>query len=125
MTIFTLGYSNKNIEVFIQKLVENNITLVVDVRSVPRSRNPQFNRAYFERYLNSRGLNYLYMGDCLGGIEINHNFDEAICEVIRLSEYQNLVLVCVEGDPKKCHRHSVLTPEIIKKGYEVTGLLWE
>lgn len=124
MTIFTLGYSNKNIETFIQKLVENNITLVVDVRSVPRSRNPQFNRAYFEKYLNSRGLNYLYMGDCLGGIETNRDFDEAIAEVIRLSEFHNLVLVCVEGEPKKCHRHSVLAPEIAGKGYEVIDLLW-
>lgn len=122
--IFTIGYSNKNIDTFIQKLIENNITLIIDVRSIPHSRNPQFNKAYFEKYLNNKNLNYIYMGDCLGGLEINHNFNEAIEEVVRLSEFQNLVLVCAEGEPKNCHRFTILTPAIESRSMKVEHLIW-
>lgn len=125
MTIFTIGYSNKSINTFIEKLNENKITLVIDVRSKPYSRNPQFNRTYLEKYLDNRGVNYLFMGDCLGGLEINHNFNEAIEEVIRLSKIQNLVLMCVEKNPKDCHRYQVLTPEIEKNSLKVFHILWD
>jgi len=123
--INTIGYSNNNISTFVQKLAENNITLVIDIRSKPYSRNPQFNRQYLEKYLIGAGLNYLFMGDCLGGLEINHNFDEAISEVIRLSNFQNLALMCVEKDPKKCHRYQSITPEIEKNGEKVCHILWD
>jgi uncharacterized protein (DUF488 family) len=125
MTIYTIGYSNKNINTFIEKLVENSITLVVDIRSKPRSRNPQFNRMYLERYLANNRLNYLFMGDCLGGLEINHNFDEALDEVVRLSETQNMVLMCVEKNPKDCHRYRTIAPELKKRKVDVCHLLWD
>lgn len=123
--IFTIGYSNNNIKTFIEKLKEYDIELVVDVRSKPYSRNPQFNKNYLEKYLNNNKLKYLFMGDCLGGLETNHNFNEAVEEVIKLSKKQNLALMCVEKDPKNCHRYQILTPEIEKNKYKVSHIYWD
>ena len=45
MKIYTIGHSNKAIEDFVNKLTENKVDTVVDVRSIPFSKyNPQFNR---------------------------------------------------------------------------------
>lgn len=121
--IFTIGYSNKSIQVFIEKLLENKIDLVVDVRSKPYSRNPQFNKDNFKEYLNNNNIEYLFKGNCLGGLGINYNFNESIKKVIKLSKKQNLALVCVEKNPKNCHRYQILTPEIEKNGYEVSHIL--
>jgi uncharacterized protein (DUF488 family) len=43
-TFFTIGHSTRTIAEFVDLLRESRIDLVVDVRSMPRSRtNPQFN----------------------------------------------------------------------------------
>ena len=43
--ILTIGHSTHPLETFIQLLQAHGVTLVADVRTVPRSRhNPQFNR---------------------------------------------------------------------------------
>jgi uncharacterized protein (DUF488 family) len=42
---FSIGHSTRSIAEFVELLRESAIQLVVDVRTVPRSRtNPQFNR---------------------------------------------------------------------------------
>ncbi len=44
MTIFTLGHSTHSLDEFVHLLQIYAIRLVVDVRTIPRSRhNPQFN----------------------------------------------------------------------------------
>ena len=43
-TIFTIGHSTRTLAEFMSLLEEVQVDLVVDVRSIPRSRtNPQFN----------------------------------------------------------------------------------
>ena len=43
-TFFTIGHSTRTLAKFVDLLRESNVDLVVDVRSMPRSRtNPQFN----------------------------------------------------------------------------------
>ena len=43
-TIFTMGHSTRTLAEFMSLLEEVQVDLVVDVRSIPRSRtNPQFN----------------------------------------------------------------------------------
>ena len=52
---FTIGHSTHPIEEFVALLTAAEVRLVVDVRTVPRSRtNPQFNRDDFARLLSLR-----------------------------------------------------------------------
>jgi uncharacterized protein (DUF488 family) len=124
MTIFTIGYSNKNINTFIEKLNENKITLVIDVRSKPYSRNPQFNRTYLEKELNKHSINYLFKGNNLGGLYENIDFEANINQVVQLSLSQRLVVMCTEGEPEKCHRYRTIAPALEIRGKIVTHLLW-
>jgi uncharacterized protein (DUF488 family) len=67
-TIFTIGHSTRTIEEFIALLQEARIELLVDVRSVPRSRtNPQFNMDVLPEALAAAGIGYRHL-PALGGL---------------------------------------------------------
>ncbi|NLO40017.1 MAG: DUF488 domain-containing protein [Ruminiclostridium sp.] len=66
--VFTIGHSNLSIEVFINLLRMHNITVVIDVRSVPYSRfYPQFNKERLGNSLKQNHISYIFEGERLGG----------------------------------------------------------
>jgi Protein of unknown function, DUF488 len=65
---FTVGHSTRPIEEFVALLATAEVRLVVDVRTVPRSRtNPQFNRDGLPASLAAQGITYEHFG-VLGGL---------------------------------------------------------
>ena len=65
--IFTIGHSTRTIGEFAGLLRENGVDLVVDVRSIPRSRaNPQFNGDGLGEALATWGIGYEHIAE-LGG----------------------------------------------------------
>jgi uncharacterized protein (DUF488 family) len=67
-TIFTIGHSTRTRSEFIDLLQEAHIELVVDVRSIPRSRtNPQFNLDALPAPLAAVGIGYVHLS-ALGGL---------------------------------------------------------
>ncbi len=112
--LFTIGHSNHPIERFIGLLTDVEIRLVIDVRSHPGSRfNPQFNRGRLESTLQECGIEYLWMGQHLGGRDgtsvASPEFQAEMGKVIRLSRNQNVAVMCSEGKPQDCHRTTKLT----------------
>ena len=68
LIVKTIGHSTHTIDEFIHLLQLHEITLVVDVRSIPRSRhNPQFNKDELSAHLKSAGIGYVHMLE-LGGL---------------------------------------------------------
>ena len=66
-TIFTIGHSTRTLAQLIALLREARIELLVDVRSVPRSRtNPQFNIDILPEALAAAGVGYRHLPS-LGG----------------------------------------------------------
>jgi uncharacterized protein (DUF488 family) len=66
--IFTIGHSTRTIPEFVDLLREANVRLVVDVRTVPRSRtNPQFNRDALPESLAGYQIGYEHVAE-LGGL---------------------------------------------------------
>ncbi|MDQ6663127.1 MAG: DUF488 domain-containing protein, partial [Acidobacteriota bacterium] len=66
--VFTIGHSTRSIEDFIAILNAHAVKLLIDVRTVPRSRhNPQFNRDGLPWSLSQAGIGYLHLGE-LGGL---------------------------------------------------------
>ncbi|MDQ6704545.1 MAG: DUF488 domain-containing protein, partial [Acidobacteriota bacterium] len=66
--VFTIGHSTRSIEDFIAILNARRVKLVIDVRTMPRSRhNPQFNRDALPGSLSQAGIGYLHLGE-LGGL---------------------------------------------------------
>ena len=67
-TIWTVGHSTRPISEFIDCLRAHEIRLLVDVRTIPRSRhNPQFNTERLAESLKDAGLSSLHM-PALGGL---------------------------------------------------------
>ena len=82
-TIWTIGHSTRPIDEFIDRLRAHEIRLLVDVRTIPRSRyNPQFNTDRLAESLKEAGLGSLHMS-ALGGLRkarkdsINHGWRNA------------------------------------------------
>ena len=67
-TFFTIGHSTRTLAKFVDLLRELNVDLVVDVRSMPRSRtNPQFNLETLPEGLAPWQIGYRHMAE-LGGL---------------------------------------------------------
>lgn len=68
LPFFTIGHSNRGLEEFVALLTGDEIDLVADIRTVPRSRtNPQFNKDTLPETLERFGIAYEHVAD-LGGL---------------------------------------------------------
>ena len=137
LTIYTIGYSTHSIEEFIELLKNYNITMLVDIRTVPRSRhNPQFNKETLQNTLKTYGIKYLSLPD-IGGLRypkkdsINlaletssfrgyadfmqtKEFTENLLKLIVLAKENCLTLMCAEALPGRCHRNLVSDMLIVR-----------
>lgn len=127
MTIYAIGHSTRPLDKFIEILKAHKITLLADIRTIPRSRhNPQFNLESLEVELPKTKIKYRHL-KALGGLRhaskdsINVGWENAsfrgfadymqtaefaqgIEELIALSEKETVAIMCAEGNPFRCHR---------------------
>ena len=125
--VLTIGHSTRTLEEFIALLKAHRVTLVVDVRTIPRSRhNPQFNKNSLPGALKKAGVGYVHMAG-LGGLRhakpdsVNAGwrnasfrgyadymqtpeFEKQIEELIQLAKEHRIALMCAEAVPWRCHR---------------------
>ena len=126
-TIYAIGHSTRAFEKFIELLHAHGISLLADIRTIPKSRhNPQFNREALETELPKAGIAYRHLKE-LGGLRhpakdsINtawenssfrgyadymqtEEFDHALQSLIALAEKERIAIMCAEGNPFRCHR---------------------
>jgi uncharacterized protein (DUF488 family) len=73
---YTIGHSTRTIAAFVDLLRDAGAQLVVDVRTVPRSRtNPQFNRDVLPESLRAFQIGYEHISE-LGGLRGKQRQDE-------------------------------------------------
>jgi uncharacterized protein (DUF488 family) len=145
---YTIGHSTRSFEEFVALLKPHNIELVVDVRTVPRSRtNPQFNSSEFMKALSGVQIDYLHIPS-LGGLrgrtrdlpgEINafwknasfHNYaDYAMIAEFRsgltvlreLGQGTTCAVMCAELLWWRCHRR-IIADYLIAAGEAVFHIL--
>lgn len=125
-TIFTIGHSNRSFSEFLQKLKENKVETVIDVRTFPRSRFcPQFNRKRLAEELLRQEVHYLFKGENLGGKGKNTLYEETVDEISdMIKNGQKICVMCSEGDYKKCHRESMLEPSFLGRGIKSIHIEW-
>lgn len=121
--IYTIGYAGVTLEKFIELLKEKNISTLIDVRSLPKSRYfYQFNDTNLYKSLAKTGIEYVHMKDEFGARQENPDFytneifdydkfaqspqfKNGVDKVLKLtSQGKNICLMCSEIDPIKCHR---------------------
>jgi uncharacterized protein (DUF488 family) len=67
-TVYAIGHSTRTIDAFIEILQAHSISMLVDIRTIPKSRhNPQFNEDELKRSLEGKGIAYLHFRE-LGGL---------------------------------------------------------
>eukprot|EP00879_Flechtneria_rotunda_P008771 GHRR01009186.1.p1 GENE.GHRR01009186.1~~GHRR01009186.1.p1 ORF type:complete len:144 (+),score=41.31 GHRR01009186.1:739-1170(+) len=83
--LYTIGHSTRLLEELISMLQRNEVTLLADVRTIPKSgTNPQFNTDSLAGELQQHGIQYKWLGPQLGGLrrrnkdsELNAGWDNA------------------------------------------------
>ncbi len=113
------------------------ISLLVDVRSSPRSlRFPHFDREELTSTLKHSDIQYLFLGEELGGrpedlkayrsdgvvdYRARRNssaFRAGVDRVIEELDQRHLALMCAEEDPLSCHRFLMISPELVSLGLD-------
>jgi uncharacterized protein (DUF488 family) len=142
LTVFTIGHSTRPILEFIRMLEANGIELLVDVRTVPRSRhNPQYNQEALAAALENSKLRYRYMAG-LGGFrrpskDATDNlawrnlsfrgyadymqtpeFAGQLVDLMALARSARVAIMCAEAVPWRCHR-SLIADALLARGVEV------
>ena len=143
--VLTIGHSTRTLPEFIGLLQAHGAARVVDVRTVPRSRhNPQFNRTSLPRGLKKAGLSYVHLPG-LGGLRhpqresVNRgwrnasfrgyadymqtpDFAESLDELVGLASREQIVLMCAEAVPWRCHR-SLIADALLVRGVRTEDIL--
>jgi uncharacterized protein (DUF488 family) len=143
--VLTIGHSTRTLDDFIQLLKENGVTMVIDVRTVPRSRyNPQFKQQTLSAALSTADISYRHMSG-LGGLRhprpdsLNegwHNasfrgfadymqtteFKENMKTLVSLAKSEVLALMCAEAVPWRCHR-SLIADALLVQGLRVEHIM--
>ena len=144
MTIWTIGHSTRGIDDFIEVLRAYGIEMLVDVRTVPRSRaNPQFNKDTLGHTLSEHGIEYVHEKS-LGGLRHPkpdspntgwHNesfrgfadymqtreFSQAIDRLMETASAKQTAIMCAEMLPWRCHR-SLIADALMARGVEVVEI---
>ncbi len=143
--VFTIGHSTLALITFINILQAHSVTLIVDIRTIPRSRyNPQFNYDTLPKILHSSGIGYRHMPG-LGGLRhakkgspntgwhnvsfqgfadymMTEEFDKNLAELIQLATREQIALMCAESVPWRCHR-SLIADALLVHGISVEHIM--
>ena len=144
-TIFTIGHSTRPIDEFIGLLRANGVELLIDVRTIPKSRhNPQFNSDALARALHAAKIGYVHIKE-LGGLRHAHRdsvnmgwrntsfrgyadymqtqeFEQALNRAIKLASEKTAALMCAEAVPWRCHR-SLIADALLVRGIEALEIV--
>jgi len=146
MRIWSIGHSTRRIDEFISLLKENQIKLLVDVRTFPGSkRYPHFNREALAKSLNAHGIRYEHFPE-LGGKRKSRpdsrntawrnasfrgyadymeteRFQKGIERLLEIaSEAGATAIMCAEAVWWRCHR-SLIADYLKARGVEVLHIL--
>lgn len=132
MRLYTIGHSTAALHSLVDTLTDAGISVLVDVRSKPRSRLQHFDYAPLQAAVEAAGMRYRSLGDKLGGmpreaavaerwrqgklddVVVAHlrqtdEWHDGLLEVARLirTEPEGVCVMCSEANPDECHRKAI------------------
>ncbi len=144
---FTIGHSTRTIEEFVELLSASEVRLVVDVRTIPRSRtNPQYNRDSLPASLSGFQIGYEHIAE-LGGLRSKksvdpqangfwqnksfHNyadyalsepFHDGLMRLLEIGTQTRCAIMCAEAVWWRCHRR-IIADYLLTRGEQVFHIL--
>jgi uncharacterized protein (DUF488 family) len=145
--VWTVGHSTRTLEEFVALLRTHGVTLIADVRKLPRSRrHPQFNVETLPAGLTAAGLGYTHLAG-LGGLRrgrpdsINRAwtnpsfrayadymqtdlFAAELERLLALATRERVAIMCAEAVWWRCHR-SLIADALVARGEPVLHIFGE
>ena len=122
--IYSVGYEGLTVGGLVERLQQNRIEEVVDVRASPYSRRPGFSKKRLAASLAAAGLAYRHeplLGNAFRDLD---DFDAAMAlmrdhlaagepaaavdRLVALATDRRIAVLCLEADQRRCHRQIVL-----------------
>jgi uncharacterized protein (DUF488 family) len=146
--VYTIGHSTRSIAEFVDLLRTGRVDLVVDVRTVPRSRtNPQYNFDRLGEELAPYQVAHCRI-DALGGLRkrapdvrdnlnglwknrsfhnyadyaLSNQFQSGLADLISLAGERTPAIMCAEAVWWRCHRR-IIADYLLARGLEVNHLM--
>jgi uncharacterized protein (DUF488 family) len=145
---FTIGHSTRSAAEFAELLQASQVALVVDVRTIPRSRtNPQFNQDALPAALGPHGIGYEHVAELGGlrgrrrGADASPNtfwdnqsfrnyadytatdaFRDGLRKLTELGRARRCAIMCAEAVWWRCHRR-IIADYLILAGEIVCHIL--
>lgn len=124
--LFTIGYEGISLEEYLNRLVKNNVKVLVDVRRNPISMKYGFSKSQLQRNCSSIGITYMHFpevgvqSDLRQELTTQADYDKLFTHYREkdlpntlptqqsilniLKEYKRIALTCFEKDICQCHR---------------------
>jgi uncharacterized protein (DUF488 family) len=138
--LFTIGYEGISLEEYLNRLLKNDVKVLVDVRNNPLSMKYGFSKSQLRRYCESLGIQYMHFPEV--GIqsdqrqELNNQVDyDNLFKIYRknnlsktqvtqinilntLKEHNRIALTCFEANICQCHRKYLAEAIELLPGFE-------
>jgi uncharacterized protein (DUF488 family) len=148
--IYTIGHSNRPLQEFIRLLIQVPVNMVVDVRTIPKSRhNPQFDAGPLAHSLRHASIAYRHIPE-LGGLRsarrdkgpspngfwendsfrnyadyaATPQFREGLMELRNLARSHICAVMCAEAVWWRCHRR-IIADYLVAAGENVFHIMGE
>jgi len=134
-TLFLTGYERETIAEFLDKLIKNNVDVVIDVRELPLSRKFGFSKNILKDKLAKKNIKYYHFSELGSPSIIRHDLREGRSDyldffkkyrshLIKQKEFSKKTievinshkistLLCFEKETDLCHR-TILAGELLK-----------
>ncbi len=125
-TLFTIGYEGISLEEYLNRLIKNDVKVLVDVRNNPLSMKYGFSKSQLERYCNSLEIGYAHFPEVgirsekRNALNTQADYDKLFSAYRKetltkttssqlkilnlLKEKKRIALTCFEANISQCHR---------------------
>ena len=131
-TIYSIGHGRHPFDYFLELLRKHAIAFVCDVRSVARSRWPQYNGRVLEKLLLENGIGYEHLPECGGKvIAPPEDLARGLDRIMELASEMSVAILCSESQPltnhtrprANCHRVGLLSVPLSERGARIKHIL--
>ena len=131
-TIYTIGHGRHPFAYCLELLQKYDIQFLCDVRSVARSRWPQYNGLVLQELLNENGIGYEHLPETGGKTKPKpEDLARGIDRIMEIASEVRTAIMCSESQPlsqhklprANCHRVGMLAPLLKAKGATIIHIL--
>ena len=130
--VYTIGHGRHPFKYFLELLRQYEIEFLCDVRSVARSRWPQFNGLVLAELLRENGVGYEHLPETGGKMKPKpDDLARGIDRIMEIASELRTAIMCSESQPlsqhkvprANCHRVGMLAPLLKTKGARIIHIL--